>query len=677
VIQVVRRKQQTGEPPRHPPVPAHSKKPDTDRSDGNSVGTVYRERVTVTAKPQAPGDVNDGSARTLGSEELRDFGGHVADDPLRIVQALPGVAGGDDFRSEYSVRGSPYRHAGVVVDGVVAPWLQHAALGRGDTGTMSMLPSDVVQDATLHVGAYPRRDGSQLGPELNLALREGSRLAPRFHVGVSGTSANLTAEGPLGSSARGSWLVGVRRSNVEWPVGRDDHHMTVFGFSDVQSKFVYDVRPGHQISLSLVAGVSNIERDDPNLVALSDGINRAAMVTVSWRSMLGSRTVVTQRVSSLAHEYLNRDQAMLPVNRGSNGAAAYRVDVTRTLFRGVVDAGGHIRRVRGSGRGPHSGQSMEPATFENVDASWFERSGHVSFRRTIGSHVTLAAGLRLADSTLVHRRAIDRWLQAEWSAGRWLAHGSTGVMHQFADLEHVGDWAGLVDLQPERATYADLGIGQRLTESVRWDVTVYARREGDALRPPDIPGRLIDGIPDYSNAVNNQFENMLRGSARGTEIRIERRGPTGYSGWIGYSLGVARYIDVTRQETFPADFDQRHAINVSGTAPLPWKTRAGMTFRGGTNFPIPGYLVAQGGRLFSGEKRNQTRLPAYARLDVRAERAFDSGNLRFTVFAETLNLLNRRNLGLTDGAISETGEAVGFTEHLFPRLVSAGLRFEF
>ena len=38
----------------------------------------------------------------------------------------------------------------------------------------------------------------------------------------------------------------------------------------------------------------------------------------------------------------------------------------------------------------------------------------------------------------------------------------------------------------------------------------------------------------------------------------------------------------------------------------------------------------------------------------------------------------RANVGLADGAITrDTGEAVGFTERLFPRLVTAGLRFEF
>ncbi len=667
VIQVVRQKQPKAERPRGPVAPAPQRKADADHSDVLSAGTVYRERVTVTASPPGPRDVTGNSPRRLESGELQAFGGHVADDPLRIVQALPGVAGGDDFRSEYSVRGSPYHHAGMVVDGVIAPWLQHAAVGRGDTGTMSMLPSDMVQEATLHVGAYARRDGGQIGPQLNLALREGSRLARRYRMGVSGTTATLTAEGPLGAAARGSWIVGLRKSHVEWPVGRDDHQITVFGFGDLQSKFVYDVRPGQQVSVSLVAGVSNIERDDPNLVALADGVNRATMATVAWRSIVGSRTVVTQRMSSLVHEYLNGDQATGPANRGTNRAGAYRFDVTRTLFRGVVEAGGQVRRVRGSGRGP-----------EVIDASWSERSGHASFRRTLGAGVTLESGLRLADSTLVHHRALDRWLQAEWSPGsRWFLHGSTGVMHQFPALEHVRGWAGPVQLRPERATYVDLGIGQRLSSSVRWDATLFARRERDVLRRPEAHLRMVDGI-FADKGVGDRFENVLAGSARGMELTLERRRQTGLSGWVGYSYGVARHTDTTHHETFQADFDQRHAINVSASAALPWKTRVGLTFRGGTNFPIPGYLVARGSQLFPGDERNRVRLPAYARLDLRAERAFDHRGLHFTLFAETLNVLNRTNVGLADGVIMrDTGEAIGFTERLFPRLMSAGLRFEF
>jgi hypothetical protein len=48
-----------------------------------------------------------------------------------------------------------------------------------------------------------------------------------------------------------------------------------------------------------------------------------------------------------------------------------------------------------------------------VAASWLERAGHASFRRAIGSTVTLVGGLRWPDSTLVGDSAVDRWLRAE------------------------------------------------------------------------------------------------------------------------------------------------------------------------------------------------------------------------------------------------------------------------
>lgn len=51
---------------------------------------------------------------------------------------------------------------------------------------------------------------------------------------------------------------------------------------------------------------------------------------------------------------------------------------------------------------------------------------------------------------------------------------------------------------------------------------------------------------------------------------------------------------------------------------------------------------------------------------------------RLTLFAEVLNVLNRTNVGLADGFLApDTKEAVGFTETLFPRLATVGVRVGF
>jgi hypothetical protein len=255
-------------------------------------------------------------------------------------------------------------------------------------------------------------------------------------------------------------------------------------------------------------------------------------------------------------------------------------------------------------------------------------------------------------------------------------------MHQFPALDHLFGWTleknqDTARIRPERATYADIGVGQRLSASVRWDVTLFARRERDALGDPDLQPRAIDGaIRD--EGINDHGETGLSGSARGAELKIERRSQSEISGWVGYAYGVARYTDSTLGETFPADFDQRHTVSVVGTVPLPRGIRSGLTLRGGTNFPVPGYLVGRDGQVFVGGRRNQLRLPAYARLDVRGERTFHYARRRFTLFGEALNVLNRVNVGVGDGVIMRaSGEALGGTERLFPRLLTAGVRFEF
>lgn len=43
-------------------------------------------------------------------------------------------------------------------------------------------------------------------------------------------------------------------------------------------------------------------------------------------------------------------------------------------------------------------------------------------------------------------------------------------------------------------------------------------------------------------------------------------------------------------------------------------------------------------------ERNALRLPAYSRLDVRADRAFNWSGRRLTVFVDVANILNRTNL---------------------------------
>lgn len=652
------------------------------RNDSETVPAVvppvgrHQERIVVEASPDLRSGPSPLPEHRLTSNDLERFGGPGLNDPLRAVQSLSGLSGTDDFRNDLSVRGSSPRQASLVVEGVAAPWLQHAASGRGDTGTVTMIGADVVGEAALRVGGYARLDGSQLGPQLDLTLREGSRAATVVRAEAGTTGVGATGEGPLGR--RGSWLIGARQSYVEWPVGRQDHEHTVFGYADLQSKIVYDLGPRNRLTAAVVAGTSRIERDAPGPLALADGSNRAALATLAWRSVVGTRTVVRHQVSAASHDFVNRNNLRHRVNDGADVAVGYRVDVTQPVGGALLETGAQFRRVGGSRRGPRLadawpvGGPQTPAG--GFDTSWLERSGHLVLRWAAAPGLTVAPGLRFSDSTLVGRHAIDRWLEAEWApTPRWLVHGNLAVAHQFADMEQLA-WLPASPRGPERARQMEVGVGRDFADAARWRVTAFMRHERDVLWGAGAWPRLDD---DGAPANGSPRVVPVSGRARGVEVLWQQRLRPGLSGSVAYSYGLARHIDRLGQ-AFRADFDQRHALSASATWMLPGDTSISALFRAGSPLPIPGYLQASGGALFPGGRANQAQLPAYARLDLRAERAFAAMGRKVSLVAAVVNVLDRTNRGLASGSlVPGTLEVTGATERLYPRLATFGVRVRF
>ena len=256
-----------------------------------SEGTgTYTETVTVAADRFRPAESAVAAQQVLGSADIQNLRGVLADDPLRAVQVLPGVATGDDLRSEFSVRGSQFSHMNVTVDGFSTPFLLHTVRAVEDasaSGSVAMINSDVLEDVTLLNGGYAQRYGDRTGAEVDFRLREGSRERGQARIAVSGTSASLVLEGPLGGARRGSWLLSARQSYLDLVVDRiyEEGEGINFGFSDAQAKFVFDMTPSQRAELTLIAGRSKLEerREDLDADDLFTGRNASAIAIGTWR----------------------------------------------------------------------------------------------------------------------------------------------------------------------------------------------------------------------------------------------------------------------------------------------------------------------------------------------------------------------------------------------------------
>jgi len=647
----------------------------------------YTEELIVRAPPITQPEPGVAVQQVLRGTELQDLRGVLADDPMRAVQTLPGVAADDDLHAEFVVRGSAFDHIGVSLDGVATPVLLHTVRGVEDTGSIMMINSDILDQATLFSGSYPQRMGDRTGAWLAFGMRDGSRERTVVRGAVSGTNASAVIEGPLGRARKGSWLFSIRQSYLDWIIHRVEPEATgVFGFTDLQARLVYDLSDRQQVQASIVAGRSHYvdrEEDTPN--GVEDGLNRAGLLTLAWRAVVGGSAVVTQRVWAVASDFYNDNPWEQSLADGRTRELGYRADLSYSLAPGVSLEGGaaiqsvsdeqHLRQYTRL----HPDAVPVPRSHEAYAGDTTRPSAYVLARWTPRPRITLAPGLRVDRSTLVGDATASPWMQAECPLGPSLAlRAGAGLYQQFPAIDQVtGPHGGGTALMPERAWHMDVGLERPFGSTSRVRVAFYDREERDFLRLPGSEYRLVNGKLVPPNPAG-RYVNALDGRARGMEVLMQRSTPNGLSGWFSYALSDTRYTDRRTGEQFSGDFDQRHTINAYARYRFSNRLSVAGRFRHGSNFPLAGYFEERDGRYFVSDQRNTTRLPVYARLDLRASRTFDFTRRRLTLFVEVLNVLNRTNYGPADGSIRRpSNEAVGYLRDLFPIIPSAGILIEF
>lgn len=619
----------------------------------------YEERVDVVAPLFESREIGTVAERAISGIELQDLREMVADDPLRAVQALPGVTASDDFTAEFAARGSGPGTIGVVLDGVpAAAVLLHAIEGRDDSGSIARVSSDVLSGASLLLGSYPQRYGDRLGPQLEFTSRDGSR--DRFHLRATASTVGATAiaEGPL-AGGKGSWLAAYRQSYLQWVLRRWYSQTSWLGFSDAFGKVALDLSARHRLTFTVVAGRAHYEdrpdTADPNWMA--DAVNRGGLMVAALRSG-GSSWIVNQRAFVLLNRFQNQRADGSELGIGRRREVGYRADATRVLSaRVALDVGAHVQRSQERQRFwaydrrlPTRGTALQDYDGAAVIGGGF---GHVRWQPN--PRTTLSAGGRVDRTTAIDGVTVSPWAQVERKlAGGLTARAGTGLYHQAPSMEQVAGLHGSGALSAQRALHADVGIERALGARARWQLSLFDREERDLAWASGLETRAAGGLVPFDRLA--RYESRLEGHARGAELLVQRRDPNGLSGWVAYAWARSRYRDPVTGESFAGDYDQRHTLTAYGSLRLWSRTTVSSKLRAGSNIPVRGYYQATGQQdaeglptFVLGRVRNAARLPAYARFDARVSHVFNFSTRRLTLFAELINIFNRTNVGLAGG----------------------------
>jgi len=268
------------------------------------------------------------------------------------------------------------------------------------------------------------------------------------------------------------------------------------------------------------------------------------------------------------------------------------------------------------------------------------------------------------------------------SASLALAEGTRiqlgfGQYVQYPEIAILTSPLGSRGLLPTRSNHALGALEQRLGARTRVRAEYYNRVDRDLPYQPLYDPRLVNGklvVP----AANPLYLNSLRGYARGFEVFVQRSSANRATGWVSYAFGRTEMRDGVTNSRFPSDYDQRHTLNIYGGYRLKPTVNLSAKVSYGSGFPIPGYLQQVGALYYLSNVRNQLRMAAYQRVDVRVNKSWTKDKWKLTLFGEVINLTDRTNYlyDSFNGYNSKTFQANLTLDTMFPILPSAGIVFE-
>jgi outer membrane cobalamin receptor len=653
----------------------------------NEDAAALMESVTVNAGPYETSQTNAASEQTLNKRELQALSSILLSDPLRAAQALPGVTTNDDFRSEFAVRGAGFDRVGLYVDGVLTDNFVHTVNGGyADTGSLSVINADTVNNVSLMSGAFPAKYGDRTGGILDIETRDGNRVEPagRFAVSLSGLSG--VVDGPF-AKGRGSYLIAGRKSYVGYVLRRinEQNQFTnnppILGFADLQGKALFDLNARHQVGFSLIFGTFNFDRNrDRGLLGpdtLFRGTSRNLLFNAHWTHTPNSQLWWQTRFFGLRTKFRNTNNEDIRLLDGNRTQYGVRSDVNFTSRGGHrIETGIYVRSMKEksvseffnflTGRFDEFTQLNHQGTEESFYAqdTWTsERLG-----------LSLTGGGRVEHSSSTHEVLFSPRGSLGWSIGNdWRVRAAAGRYYQFPEFAQMFGRLRNPRLRAERSTHYNASVERRFGDRTRFLVEVYDR-EDDKLFFSLFEPRLSGGVVTFSQFP---FQNSLRGHARGVELTLQRRSANKLTGWLSYAYSRTKLTDSQTGLSFASDTDQRHTANVYGSYRFNETWNLSSAWRYGSGQPVPGFY-RRGDTFFLSNERNAARLPYYSRVDVRVNKAFLFKKWKLTLNGELINVLDRENLRFAGFEFfGFDGRVFGQLDRVIPRLPSAGVVIEF
>jgi TonB family protein len=625
------------------------------------------------------------TAHTVTVQEIRTLPG-TNGDPLRAVEAMPGVARPPGLQGELIVRGSAPQDSITFIDGIAVPYAYH--LG----GIASVVPADALEKLDFRPGNFGPEYGRAMGGVVELGLRAPNKERYSGVLQLDNIDARFLVQGPLGKRAR--FMLAGRRSWMDaWMGG-------IVGGNDVAFKALpvyWDGQLALEVDLTrrttatlfafgaddkLELLIKTPDAQDPGeggKIGVHTGFLRFGLRTrteisdaltwtntLSWGPDRSNLVFGVDRFDFTVQQIAGRSELRARFHERVSGAFGLDAQFSR------YDLDLNVRPYPPTDE-VESPYFARPAR-RFVEKIWMVRpAAYAQIEITPWHGTRLIPSLRVdyTDDTgdvTVDPRFVFRSIVHEGTY-RTTLKGGVGLYQQPPLPQESASPFGTPGVRSNRSIHSSLGVEQQLYEDLSLSLEGFYKHYS----------RLIIATPDEGeSAIGARFENIGTGRSYGGEAMLKYQGNHRFSGWLAYTLSRSERKNGKDDRMHLFQYDQTHILSLLGNVKLWWGMSFGGRFRyvtGSPNTPIVGGILDLDAGAYGpipGASFSQ-RLPAFHQLDLRLDKTWQIRKGALVAYVEVRNVYNQKN---TEEIVHRYDYAAAQKQSGLPILPVIGLRGE-
>jgi hypothetical protein len=648
------------------------------------------DNIRITAK--------DAPLTEISTKKLLRIPG-AGNDPLRAIEALPGVTFTTGRRSEPAVRGSSPDDNRYIIDFMPVRNIFHF-------DGSSLLNDNVIEDFKLEAAAFDAQYNDATGAVIEANSRAPYTDRKQAVIDVSLLKAGILLETPI--SENSAVYLSVRQSLIHLYIEKflddeDFQFTTVPEYYDYQAKYHLQLSGGDTLSIQALgtrdkAGLlfddeSDEVKRDPGLsggidftsyfhsqgIVLKNSLTETTQLKTGFSHMLSDFSLglgLDNSLKATSNDYTLRSHLSTDINLNHTLRTGIDIIERKIDFKGDFTASScdefrpDCRLVDAQERIVES----DTLTIYNYDIfvadDWF-----------ISPTLTLTPGILwsyddYSEQTFTQGKFKLRWEFMDY----WWLNSAWGQYHKFTDnFGEVAKGFGNPDLKQSTSDHYILGLEHQIDQSTLIKLDTYyktfddlaiSRQDKDTVYPT-LTEEQYQGLPRFTNNAD--------GDAYGFEVFLNKSFSEGWYGWLSAAYSETRRYNKLTKEDFKYTYDQpwiinlvsSHELNKNWTLGFKWRYQSGQLITPvigtdpSTNSDYPDLVDPIYGDL------NSKRLADSHKLDVRLDRNYQYRTWNMDLYVEALNVYNQTNVTGYDynADYTEKEEVTGL-----PAIISFGIK---